>query len=81
MKKLIFSFLVISAFGVCQASQHDTYHVDDRGNVTKGASKISSGRCDNLNMDSYQNRRPTRQEITDVDPRQVNQKTSAIFSW
>lgn len=40
MNKLILTLLAVGFMATsCYASQQDTYHVDDRGNVTKGAPK------------------------------------------
>lgn len=63
-----------------QAKQPNTITVDPSGVVSKGASKLSNQNYE-VQSSNFNNRKPNRSEITDVDPRQMNEKSSSWFSW
>ncbi len=68
MKQFIFTLFAVCALTTVYA-KHDTYTVDNGGSVKVGAPK-----CD-------VSRKPTRAQITDVDPRQVNMPSQSFFTW
>lgn len=81
MKKLIITLFAICALCGLQASNGQTYHVDNSGCVSVGASKLSQ-KDFNLNLHKYADaRKPTRAEITDTDPRQMQDNSNSWFRW
>lgn len=80
MKKLIFSICATIVLFSIEAKQPNTINVDPSGVVSKGASKLSAQNYE-VQSKNFSNRKPDRSEITDVDPRQMNEKTNSWFSW
>lgn len=78
MKQFIFTICAISAMCGLQA-KNNTYHVDDSGCVTVGACKIVKDV--KMEESKFANRKPTRAEITDTDPRQLQDNSGSWFKW
>lgn len=83
MNKFILTLLAIGFVATSCYAKGNTYHVDDHGLVTKGASQLNSSHsnCDNATTSFFQSKKPERSQITDVDPRQMHQLSNSFFSW
>jgi hypothetical protein len=71
MKRILLTLATISMISICEASRPNTYEVDDRGVVSKGSSKLGSLSSSDINFEDFNSRKPSRYELTDVDPRQM----------
>jgi hypothetical protein len=78
MKKLLMTMFAICALCGLEA-KNNTYHVDDSGCVTVGACKISKDMKSDVK--AIMNRKPNRAEITDTDPRQMQDNSNSWFKW
>lgn len=79
MNKAILTLLAIGflAMSQCHASQHDTYNIDDRGVVSKGASKLGK----TGDTKSFNSRKPSNAEMFGGEPTQILKSKNSFSQW